>query len=462
MVYLMDNKYNDVYKDHYEENIMKTLAKAVRDFKGGVHISCEKNTAEIKSVAINDPKMVVIPLQQHIGGVCQPVVKKGDVVTLGQKIADAQGFVTAPIHASVAGKVKKIKPIMMADGQMCDAIQIKNDGSSLEFSDPQPIKINSKEDLLNAARESGIVGIGGAGFPFHVKLNINENAPIDTLVINGAECEPFITSDSRESMEYTGRIIAGIQVVMKYLDIDHGIIGIEDNKPESLKKLRAYLNEMDDFDPNIDVMEMPTRYPQGAEKMLVYATTGRKIPAGELPAKVGCLVVNISTISRFEEYIETGMPLIKKRVTVDGAVKEPKNVIVPIGTSIGEVIDFCGGLVDEANKIILGGPMMGIAQYSTDLPITKQTNAITVLSEAQSLPEESPCIRCGRCVEACPMSLMPVQVERCLKNNDVESLKKLNVSACMECGCCAFVCPAGRRLVQVMKRAKQLERGIVQ
>lgn len=441
---------------------METLTKAIAKFKGGVKVPHNKNTAEFESVFMDPPKIVTIPMQQHIGGVCKPTVKKGDVVTVGQVIGDSDAFVSAPIHASVSGKVKGIKPVLMMNGQTCEAVHIASDGLPVEFPEPKPIEINSKEDLLKAARNSGIVGIGGAGFPLHVKLAVKDETPIDTLVINGAECEPFITSDYRESLEYPERIIAGMQVIMKHLNIPHGVIGIESNKPKGLKRLRDHLNELADLDPTIDVMEIPSLYPQGAEKMLVYATTGRKIPPGKLPSEVGCLITNISTISLLQRYIEIGMPLTHKRITVDGNVAQPKNVVVPVGTPISDVIDYCGGLIDEPSKIILGGPMMGIAQFSLELPVTKQTNAITILSEAQRLPEESPCIRCGRCVEACPMSLLPVQIERCTLNKDVAGLKKLNVSACMECGCCAFVCPAGRRLVQAMKEAKRLEREAAQ
>lgn len=437
---------------------MEALTKAIATFKGGVKVPYNKHTAEFESVFMVPPKLVTLPMQQHIGGRCTPLVKKGDSVTVGQKIADSDAFVSAPIHASVSGKVKGIKPVLMANGQMCDAIHIASDGLPVVFPDPQPVAIYSKEALLKAARDSGVVGIGGAGFPLHVKLAVKDDTPIDTLVINGAECEPFITSDYRESLEYPERIIAGMQMVMKHLKITRGVVGIESNKPKGLKRLRDHLNELADRDPAITVMEIPSLYPQGAEKMLVYATAGRKIPPGKLPSEVGCLILNISTISLLQRYVETGMPLTHKRITVDGNVPEPKNIVVPVGTPMGEVIACCGGLIDEPSKVILGGPMMGVAQFSVELPITKQTNAITILSQAERLPEESPCIRCGRCVEACPMSLLPVQIERCTRNKDVSGLKKLKVSACMECGCCAFVCPAGRRLVQTMKQGKQLER----
>ncbi|MGO2638991.1 MAG: RnfABCDGE type electron transport complex subunit C, partial [Enterococcus viikkiensis] len=352
---------------------MDTLVKAIAKFKGGVKVPHNKNTAEYESVYMEPPEIVMIPMQQHIGGPCKPIVKKGDVVTVGQVIGDSEAFVSAPIHASVSGKVKGIKPVLLANGQTCEAIHLKSDGLPVEFPEPRPVEIHSKEELLKAARDSGLVGIGGAGFPMHVKLAAKEDTPIDTLVINGAECEPFITSDYRESLEYPDRIISGMQLVMKYLNIRHGVIGIERNKPKGLKRLRDHLNELAELDPTIDVMEIPSLYPQGAEKMLVYATTGRKIPPGKLPSEVGCLIMNISTISLLQRYIEIGMPLTHKRITIDGNVAQPKNVVVPIGTPIGEVIDYCGGLVDEPSKIILGGPMMGIAQFSMDLPITKQT-----------------------------------------------------------------------------------------
>lgn len=440
---------------------MSKLVQVLAKFRGGVPVPHEKKTAEFESVIIDAPSLVIIPMQQHIGAPCKPVVKNKELVTKGQVIADSEAFVSAPIHAPFSGKIKGIKPILLANGRMGEAIHLENDGENTLSPDVQPVVVNSRESLILAARASGLVGIGGAGFPLHAKLANTDNLPLDTLVINGAECEPFITSDYRESIEFPERVIAGMEVVMKHLNISKGIIGMEDNKPKGLQALADACSRRGNAAANITVMELPARYPQGAEKMLVYATTGRKVPKGKLPAHAGCLVLNISTVSLFYKYLTTGMPLIEKRVTVDGDnIAEAKNVIAPIGTKISEIIEFCGGLTDEAAKVILGGPMMGIAQYSLDAPITKQTNAITVLA-AGKIPAESPCIRCGRCVEACPLMLQPVQIERSVKIQDVEALRKLNVATCMECGACSFVCPSGRKLVQYMKQGKIIEREAV-
>ncbi|MBL1225156.1 electron transport complex subunit RsxC [Enterococcus sp. BWR-S5] len=434
---------------------MAKIAQAFAKFRGGIHLSHSKNTKENVTAIISDPSLVVIPMQQHIGGACQPIVKKKDVVKIGQVIGQSTAYVSAPIHASISGKVKAIKPILLSNGKMCEAIHIENDGLQTLGPDLKPITVRSKDELLQAAYDSGLVGIGGAGFPLHVKLANKENHFIDCLIVNGAECEPYITSDYREMMEYPQRIIAGMEIVMRYLGIKKGIIGIEENKPEAIERINNYLQDRADTSQMIEVMALPVKYPQGAEKMLVYATTGRKIGKGKLPAQAGCLVLNVSTVSLFQHYLETGIPLVSKRITVSGdSFTCPQNVSVPLGTSIGELVEFCGGFSQPPNKLILGGPMMGIAQYTLDIPITKQNNALIALGKGNELPDESPCIRCGRCVTACPLSLMPVQIERSVKMDDAAMLQKLNASACMECGCCSYVCPSGRKLVQYMKQAK--------
>lgn len=440
---------------------MSSLIQAFAKFRGGVKVPHNKHTSESETIYMPEPSQVVIPMQMHIGAPCKPTVKAKDTVMVGQVIADSDSYVSVPIHSPISGKVKKIQPILLSNGRACEAIIIENDG--LDTYDPSiaPVVYYNKDEFLQSVRDSGLVGIGGAGFPLHVKLaNDTKKAPIDTVIVNGAECEPYITSDYREIIEFPERIISGVEVVMEQLGIERGIIGVEDNKPKGMEALLAALERRTDKSKKIEVMELPSRYPQGAEKTLIYATTGRRVSAGKLPSHVGCLVMNISTVSLLFNYLETGVPLIYKRVTVDGdCIKEPKNVMVPVGTRISEVLEFCGGFKEEPDKIILGGPMMGVAQYSDDLPITKQTNAIITLDKkAASLPEESPCIRCGRCVSACPLSLMPVQAERFSKTKNADMLKKLNVSACMECGCCAFVCPSGRKLVQYMKQAKAIER----
>lgn len=437
---------------------MSKIVQAFAKFRGGIHPAHRKDTPENVTAVIGDPTIVVIPMQQHIGGACQPTVKKKDIVKVGQVIGQSTAYVSAPIHASVSGKVKAIKPILLSNGRMCEAIHIENDGLNTIDPELKPISVTSKDELLQAAYDSGLVGIGGAGFPLHVKLANKENHLIDRLIINGAECEPYITSDYSEMIEFPERIIAGVETVMKHLGIEKAIIGIEENKPEALKLLKDSLEKRTDYTQNIEVMALPTKYPQGAEKVLIYATTGRKVAKGQLPAHAGCLVLNVSTVSLFEHFLDTGTPLTRKRLTVAGeCFTHPQNIFVPIGTPIQEIVDFCGGFIQAPNKLILGGPMMGVAQYSLDIPITKQNNALIALGKSSILPEESPCIRCGRCVTACPMSLLPVQIERSLKTKDIEKLKKLNASACMECGCCSFVCPSGRKLVQYMKQAKALE-----
>ncbi len=433
------------------------LAQAIAKFCGGVLVPHQKTTAESATIPLPAPKLLILPLQQHIGAPLRPVVKAKETVKVGQLLADADAYVSAPLHAPVSGKIKSIKPILLANGQMIDALHLENDGEFTLFQEPAPILIQSKNDLLQAARASGLVGIGGAGFPLHVKLAAKE--PLDTLVINGAECEPYITSDYREAMEATDRIIAGMLTIMTQLAISKGIIGIEDNKPQAITALAEALKRhpAPEIAQKIQVMTLPSRYPQGAEKMLIYGCTGRKVPPGALPAAVGCLILNISTVSLLQHNLNTGLPLIAKRVTVSGDnIRQPQNLLVPVGTPISDVLAFCGGLKEETNaKLILGGPMMGIAQFNLGLPITKQTNAITCLSAASATqPQEMACIRCGRCSRACPMNLLPLEIERALKNQDSESLQKLQVTACMECGCCSFVCPSNRRLVQYMREGK--------
>ena len=317
-----------------------------------------------------------------------------------------------------------------------------------------PVRITSKDELLQAACDSGLVGIGGAGFPLHVKLATKD--AIDTLIINGAECEPFITSDNREAVEEPQRILRGIVTLLDWLAIPRSIIGIESNKPEAIATLAAQIQALE-LTERIMLQSLPPRYPQGAEKMLIFATTKRRVPTGALPSAVGCLVLNISTVSLFQHYLDTGVPLITKRITVDGDnINQPQNLLVPIGTPIQNILAACGGLKVPGGKVILGGPMMGIAQYDTQAPVTKQTNAITCLKK--ELPAENPCIRCGRCSRGCPMRLLPLEIERALKIQDQETLTKLQVQSCMECGTCAFVCPSGRKLVQRMKEAKRIER----
>lgn len=429
--------------------------------RGGAKPPHRKNTASCQSVFMPVPKQVIIPMQQHIGAPCVPVVKPGDSVKLGQIIGDNDSFMCAPIHSTVSGTVKKLDDIIMPGGNRVKAVIIESDGKMEVSESVKPPVINNKDDFLKAVRESGLVGLGGAGFPASVKLNVPKDKSIDTLIVNGAECEPYITADHREALENSWEIISGVYTIKDILNIGRIIIAIEDNKPDAIKVLKEIAdNKKYDPDDAVRVLPLKARYPQGAEKVLVKACTGRKIPAGGLPADVGCIVMNIASVSFIAQYIKTGMPLVTKRITVDGsAVKEPKNVIVPIGTPISDVIEFCGGYKGEVKKLLMGGPMMGLALKDDSLPVLKQNNAILAFNENDArLTEETACIRCGRCASVCPMNLVPPAISSAIKAKDIDALEKQGVMTCMECGCCAYSCPAGRHIVQNMRIGKGLLR----
>ncbi len=425
---------------------------------GGAKVSHCKNTWELPSVVLPPPERVILPMQQHIGAPCTPTVQKGDHVYLGQVIGDSDAYVSAPIHTSISGTVTEITSVMLTGGQMTTAVVIDSDGKMER--DPNiypPAAIRDREELAQAARSAGLVGLGGAGFPAHVKLNVPKDKTIDTLIVNAAECEPYVTADHREALENGKNVLDGIYKVKEILDVHRVFIAIEDNKPDVIEKLREIADnpEMDPLD-EVRVFPLRSRYPQGAEKVLVQSCTGRQIPMGKLPADVGCLVMNIASISFLASYMRTGMPLTQKRVTIDGsAVREPKNVIVPIGTPIRDVIEFCGGYRTEPKKLLMGGPMMGIAVTSDELPVLKQNNAILAFDGAQAASlEPASCIRCGKCVEACPMGLVPTKLEKAVEKKDTAALQELEIGTCMECGSCAFACPAGRRLVQAIRLGK--------
>lgn len=438
---------------------MKALLQPKAKIRGGAHVPHFKETAEGQTVRMPAPSTVLLPMRQHIGAFCAPTVKVGETVKMGQVIGDSENFVSVPIHAPISGKVKSITPFLISRGQTVDAILIENDGEEAHFEDLAPPSLNNRDDFLKAVRQSGLVGIGGAGFPTHVKLAFKEE--VDTLVINAAECEPYITSDYREMMENHAHVLQGILRVMEHVSIPNCVIGIEKNKPEAIKLLVKEI-EAQGIQDRVQVVELPAHYPHGAEKQLVYICTGRIVPVGALPSAVGAVVLNVSSISILNYYFDTGIPLVRKRVTVAGkAIKTPQNVFAPIGTSIEEIAEFCGGYGETPEKIIMGGPMMGVAQFDAKAPIIKQTNALLFMSQAETFaPGESPCIRCGRCVDACPMGLMPTYIERYANLGDGAMLKKLSVSACMECGSCAFTCPAKRPLVQYLKQGKEIERGV--
>lgn len=425
---------------------------------GGVHAPHNKNTAHKESLVMPAPAMVALPMTQHIGAPCKPLVKVGDTVDLGQCIARSDAFVSAPIHASVSGKVKKIDKITMPDGGKVDAIFIESDGEQRLSPDIHPPKVENLSDLIGAVRDSGLVGLGGAGFPTSVKLNIPSDKNVDTLIINVAECEPYITSDHREILENSWDVVSGIITVKDFLDIHRVIIGIEDNKPDAIKALREIADSSVDPKDEIRVLPIKASYPQGAEKILIKACTGREVPVGGLPSDAGCLVMNVGSIAFISRYLKTGIPLVSRRLTVDGGcIENPVNVIAPIGTPIKEVIDFVGGYKEQPYKLIMGGPMMGIALPNDDLYVLKQNNAILALSEKEAKHNEpSACIRCGKCLDACPMRLQPLELSNAADRGDTDALKFYNAMNCMECGCCSFACPAKRHLVQNIRVGKAL------
>ena len=432
------------------------VLKAVVKVRGGVKVDHQQNTAETEVLRIPEPQKVVLPMQQHIGAPCTPTVKVGDTVAIGQVIGDSDKFVSAPIHASVSGKVSAIGNVKLPNGAVVQGVTIESDGERRLYDGIEPPKADTKEEFLKAIRASGLVGLGGAGFPTHVKLNVPPDKNVDTLVINAAECEPYITVDYRECIDNSWDILSGIHIIKDMLGIENVIIAVENNKPKAFEVLKRIADSDNYSGDHTKLMSLESRYPQGAEKMMVQSATGRKVPPGKLPADVGCIVMNVASVAFVARYIKTGKPLVSRSLTVDGsAIAEPKNVRVPIGTSIADIIDFCGGFKEEPRKIITGGPMMGLSITGTDLPVIKNNNAILAFTEKDAkLMQEGDCIRCGRCAAACPMSLVPTLIERYTKAGDTDALKKIGVNVCMECGSCAYSCPAKKPLVQTMRAAK--------
>lgn len=424
-------------------------------FFGGVHpkgykeLSCEAPILPIR------PKTVSIAMSQHIGRPCTPLVKLGDRVTVGQKIGDGEGL-CVPVHASVSGKVIAVeaRPTPAGTDGMC--VVIENDGLDTLCPDVKPresIDGLSSEELTAIIREAGITGMGGAGFPTNVKIS-SGLGKVDTVIVNGAECEPYITSDDRLMREAPEKIAGGIRIIQRILEPKRTAVGVEKNKPKAIAAMKAALPA------SVELLELRVRYPQGAEKQLIQTVTGRRVPPGGLPAAVGCAVFNVATCAAIYDAVFAGLPLVRRAVTVTGrAIARPSNFLAPIGTLYADLVEAAGGFSEEPYKILCGGPMMGIAQHTLACGTIKGNNALTCLSQADNCEVETPhCIRCGKCLDVCPMRLMPLQMHRARQKEDLDALNKLNVMDCIECGSCAYNCPAGIHLVQSFRTAKKLLR----
>ena len=424
--------------------------------RGGVHPDDGKIYAKDKAIETPAiPDQVVIPMSQHFGAPCTPTVKVGDHVKKGQLIGTSDAFLHADIHASISGDVVKVAPMSHNMMVKCMAVVIKSDGKD-EWADGIPqerdwTKLESKE-IIELIKKAGVVGCGGATFPAHVKFTPNK--PVDTFIVNGAECEPYLTCDYRAMVEdeYVQKLVTGVQIIMKALGVHQGYIGIEDNKPEAIAKLTEAFKDI----PEVTVQPCVTKYPQGAEKMMIEAMTGRQVEPGGLPMNVGCVVSNVGTVIAVTDAVCHGIPFISRLTTVTGdCIKEPKNLNLRIGTLFQEVIDYCGGFSQTPDRVIGGGPMMGLAQYQLDVPITKGASGILALSpEKCQVGEESPCIRCGRCVEACPMGLIPSQLSIFSSCQAWDKCMEYGVMNCVECGSCVYTCPAKRNIVQYIRNAK--------
>ena len=401
------------------------------------------------------PDIVTIPMSMHIGAPAVPTVKAGDTVKVGTLIGEAIGLISSPVYSSVSGQVVKVTDKLLSNGKDASAVIIESDGEMSVDENIAPPVVTSREELIRTIENSGVVGLGGAGFPTHVKFDVDPSK-IEALIVNGAECEPYITSDTLTMCERADDMARAFDALERYLKIKKIIIAIEDNKKNAIASMRSLAEK----DSAIEVKVLPSIYPQGGEKVLIFHLTGKIVPAGKLPIDVGCIVCNCTTLAAIGSYLETGMPLVEKCVTVDGgAVKEPKNVIVPIGTALSCVFEFCGGFSKAPDKVIYGGPMMGIAVPDTSVPILKNTNAVIALTEREArLPKTTACIRCGSCTNSCPFGIAAAEILLAYKKYDTDRLRELSVESCMECGCCSFVCPANRPLVQTNKLAKILLR----
>ncbi len=427
----------------------------LQTFKGGIHPPHGKSFTAMKPIEkSNEPKIVTIPLQQHIGAPCQPLVQVGDKVKVGQKIGDTEAFVSAPVHSSVSGEVKEIAQKLTPTGQaVCIVIESDGKNDVDESVQPKPdVEKLSKEEILKVIREAGITGMGGASFPTHVKLSPPPDKEIDTVILNGAECEPYLTADHRLMLENPERVVYGLKVIMKALNVKAGYIGIEANKPDAIQVMEKAIKG----EEGMSVIPLKVKYPQGAEKQLIYACTKREVPSGKLPMEVKVVVSNIGSAAAIGEAFKTGMPLIERIASITGSgIKEPKNLKIKVGTSFKDIVEQCGGYNGKIGKLIMGGPMMGLAQFTDEIPCIKGTSGILVLSEEDArLPKPQNCMRCGKCVEICPIGLMPLYISAYGSNNMLDKAEEVNALDCIECGSCSFVCPSKRPLLETIRVAK--------
>ncbi len=426
-------------------------------FNGGIHPYDGKDLSKDKPIKAVLPKGdLVYPLSQHIGAPAKPIVEKGDHVLTGQKIAEAGGFVSAPIYATVSGTVKAIEPRRVVTGDSVMSIIVENDGlyEEVKYSERKPLEEMTREEIIECVKEAGIVGMGGAGFPTFIKLSPKEPEKIDYVIANCAECEPYLTSDYRRMLEEPEKLVGGLKVSLKLFENARGILAVEDNKPDCIEKLKELVKD----EPRISVKELKTKYPQGAERQIIYATTGRAINSSMLPADAGCVVNNVDTVVAIYHAVIEGKPLMNRIVTVTGdAIANPQNFIVRIGTNYHELVEEAGGFKQEPVKIVSGGPMMGFALFGLDVPTTKTASALLCLTEDEvSRMEPSACINCGRCVEVCPGRVVPRLLAVAAANGDEETFLAHDGMECCECGCCSFVCPAKRHLTQNIKSMRKL------
>ena len=424
-------------------------------FKGGVHPDDSKSYTKGRPIEqLPPPEKVILPMSMHIGAPCSPLVKVGDRVLLGQMIASSEAPMSAPIHATVSGVVSTVEPMPHPNGSKVMSVVIDND--RLDEPDPSMMSISyasmTPEEMIEKIKNAGIVGHGGAAFPTHIKLS-SAIGKVDTVIINGAECEPFLTSDHRILIEYPWEVISGIQIILKILGIQNALLGIEVNKSNTFEKINSLLPS----DGSIKLVPLMTKYPQGAEKQLIKSLTRREVPSGKLPADAGCAVFNIDTAGAIFRLFNSGMPMIRRIVTVSGPdIVSPKNVETRIGTPIKDLIEFCGGFSEPPTKLLMGGPMMGTSLFSDEVPVIKGTNGILAFAETQPLHISDPkCIRCGRCVTDCPMGLVPTYIYRSFMAGNMDECKSYSPLDCIECGVCSFTCPAKIPLTQGIRTAKQ-------